>query len=495
MKERYIKIFKYADSHGGFLLLLYIPIVFFLFLSHTVPFTGYETDGVYYMINANNFFTDKFMPTTFGGGIGMPLAIYLFDNIVHDTFTSAKIVSAIACLLFLIASLRVITKLYSPTTGFWALILLLVNPTVLIYSTTPLSDMLAASLVMIALWVLLAEKKQRGFLIVGICLGFAWMVRPINIVFWPFILFALLNYDRDKSYAIKSLVFGGIGLFLGCLPQFIINIKYFGASFHTENWRNIAMMLYGETNNERIHSFSEILRNDWLRLCYMWIKRFIVQVPIKLFEVAYWPVLFAIPGYALTVRYPHKRRVLLIFWGIIAVLYMFLIAPVWRIENRYFLPILPIVVASGVAMWQKVVNDNKYGIVIGLILAVSISAGAAIKNTKEILNTQAPEFKQAGLFLRNEAGPNDVILASQPHIFFYAERPGILFEGLSFEEINDLKKTVRDRHVSWVVFDERRGSLKFHALNYLLEPNSSLGWRLAYSNNDAPRIVIWHVPN
>jgi hypothetical protein len=320
------------------------------------------------------------------------------------------------------------------------------------------------------------------------------MVRPINIVFWSFILFAFLDRDQDRSHGIKNLVLGGIGLFLGCLPQVIVNIKFFGAPFYTENWRNIVMMLYGGTNSERIHSFSEILRNDWLRLCYMWIKRFIVQIPIKLFEVAYWPVLFAIPGYALAVRYPHRQRALLALWGGTVVLYMFIIAPVWRIENRYFLPILPIVMASGVAMWQKVVNDNKYGIVIGLILAVSISAGAAIKNTKEIMNTQALEFKQAGLFLRDKAGSN-VVLASQPHIFFYAKKPGILFESLSPKEINDLKMTVRDRHIKWVVFDERRGALQFPALNYLLEPNSSLGWQLAYSKNEEPRIVIWHVSN
>jgi hypothetical protein len=477
-----------------FVLLFYILLMSILFLSRTVPFTGYETDGVFYMINANTLFTDKFTPTTYGGGIGMPLAIYLFDKVANDTFTAAKIVSAIAGFVYLVASLRVIATLFSPAIGFWAMILLFANPTVLIYSTTSLTDMLGAALPIAALWFLTDERRQWKLFAAGICLGFAWTVRSVNIVYWPFILVALSNYHEDKSFAIKSIISCGIGLFLGSFPQIIINIKYFGAPFYSENWRNIAVMLYGEVKSERIHSFSEILQNDWLRLCYMWIKRFIVQIPVKLFEVAYWPALLAIPGYALTLHIPHKRKTLLVVWGVAAVLYLFLIAPVWRIENRYFLPILPIVLASGVAMWKRIVNDNKYGILIGLIIAVLISAGASLANIREIAGTQALEFKQAGLFLQDKAGPNDVILSSQPHVFFFAKRQGILFESLSQEERENLRTTVSKRHINWVVFDERKGALQLPFLNYLLEANSSLGWKLAFDKDDSPRIVVWHVP-
>jgi len=88
-----------------------------------------------------------------------------------------------------------------------------------------------------------------------------------------------------------------------------------------------------------------------------------------------------------------------------------------------------------------------------------------------------------------------LILSSQPHIFFYAKRQGILFESLRPGEIGDLKKTVKDKHVTWVVFDERRGILQFPDLNYLIEPNSPLGWQLAFNKDDSPRILVWRVQN
>lgn len=490
------KIQKDSRHFPTLLLLLYAIAITILFQLRTVPFTGYETDGVYYMIGARTLLTPEFRPPSYGGGIGMPIAIRLFDSLVHDTFTAAKIVSAIAGLLYMLASLKVITELFAPATGLMGGLLLLVNPIVLIYSTTSLADMLGAAWPMVALWALLDEQRRWRVFLAGLCLGLAWTTRYINVVYWPLLFAVAFRSDRSRSHTIRMFVFGVAGLILGSLPQAITNFSFFGTPFYSDNWRNIAITLYGSTYANQIHSFQQIVQQDWIRLSFMWARRLAIQIPEELFHVAYWPAWLAVPGYGLTLR-NSKRRALLALWGGTIVLYLLLVAPIWRIELRYFLPILPLILASGVAMWRILVNDNKMGITIGLVVAVLISTGAAIGNVGELIASQAPEFKQAGLFLRNKAGSDDLVLASQPHVFFYAERPGVLFESLRQEELDLLGDSIDSRLITWVVFDERRGAQQFPALAWLLDPHSSrtvqLGWRLAFSTHEFPRILVWRV--
>ena len=489
--QRWSEIPKSGGKLYLVLLSAYFIVVLILLSYRTVPFTGYETDGVFYMIQADTLFTDKFVPPTYGGGIGMPVSIHFVKYCVDDTFLAAKIVSAVAGFLYLAASLGIMTRLCTPLTGFWGTLLLLVNPTVLIYSTTSLSDMLAASLVLNAVWVLLDARNAQRFFIAGIFLGLGWTARSVNVVFFPLIVVALLEKGQGKSDIFKKIIAGSAGILLGILPQMIVNSIYFGNPVHTDNWQNIAMMLYGPGFSERVHSFGEILRNDWLRLCIVWTKQFVVQTPIKLYETAYLPVLLVVPGFIISLRLSEKKP-LLALWGCCVMLYLFFVSSVWRIELRYFLPVLPLVMISGVVMWQKMLGESRYGFVIGIVLMACMSAFASIENIKELVNKQAPEFRQAGLFLKEQAGTEDLILASQPHIFFYARRPGILFENLNPGEIGDLGKTISDKNVKWIVFDERNGEIKFKALSNLFNPVSPFDWRLAFSNNNSPRIFIWH---
>lgn len=151
----------------GFVLILGWLIV----CVRSVPFTGYETDGVFYMITSRLFFTEQFRPPTFGGGIGMPFAIWAMNRIVPDTFLAAKVVSLLAGTLFLVASTQVATGFFSKPVGWITGILIAVNPLVLIYSTVSLSDMLAAAWLMLAVWLILSDRHRANLLLAGICLG------------------------------------------------------------------------------------------------------------------------------------------------------------------------------------------------------------------------------------------------------------------------------------------------------------------------------------
>jgi len=462
----------------------------------TVPFTGYETDGVYYMISSRLLFTEQFRPPTFGGGIGMPLLIRLVNAFVPNTFAAAKMVSMAAGLVFLVASIRVVGRLFGTGTGLVTGLLLLVNPFLLIYSTTSLSDMLAAAWLMLALWCLLKADRRMFLFLAALGLGFAWSTRSVYLVFWPLLIAPVFRQKHQDRRLIFSIALSAIaGLIIGSAYQAVVNWRFFGFPFYSDNWRNIAALVYGWDSMAQVHSARQMLMEKGPLLAFLWMKRFAIQIPEGLFHTTFWPFLFAAPGYFMTAR--STERPLYYLWGLTTAAYLFLLAPVWRIELRYFLPVLPLVVASGVAMWQIISGQRRYVMAFGVLFAIVISLGAAVENIQEMVASQAPEYREAGRFLSIHAQPGDIVLATQPHIFFYANLPGKMWGDLNSQTIDQIGPAVKSSGIDWVVFDSRRGGWQFPQFSELLNPTSQAasiyGWTPAHRIDNSQQLVIWRV--
>lgn len=483
------------------LLASYVIAVAVLISFRTAPFIGFETDGVYYMLAARALFTKAFVPPAFGGGVGMPMAIAAVNYVFSDTFRSAQIVSALAGLLYLVSAVQILTRLYSFTVGLATGLLLLVSRIFLLNSTTSLTDVLGACLPLAGLWLLLSHGKWPRWcvsLIAGVLFGAAYTVRSVNFVFLPLLIVGVIA-PRDGIRAnLKKLIPAAIGLVVGTMPQLYVNQIYFGNPFHSENWRNIAALVFDWSYVNKLSSFGEVVKQAGPRLFSLWMKRFVTDVPVGLFHVANLPLLFALPGIVLMIskaRDLQKRLVLT--WSICILVYLFLVAPVWRIELRYFLPVLPLVLAAGILMWRQLTEKHRALSVAGFGLAMLVSLAIAVQDGNQWLRGQSLEFKEAGLFLRDKAADGEIILASQPSVFLYAKRQGMLFETFSKADLNSLDTTVISNHVGWIVFDERRGAPDNPALAWLLDPNSpnaaKLGWRAVFER-ESPRIVVWR-PN
>ncbi len=481
-----------------FLALTFVLIVGWMVLFlRTVPFTGYETDGVYYMITSRLLFTDQFRPPTFGGGIGMPLLTRFVSIIVPDTFMAAKVVSLTAGLAFLIASTQVASRFWGAKIGLVTGLLLLTNPLVVIYSTTSLSDMLAAAWLMLGLWSLLdAERRWRLFL-GAVCLGFAWTTRSVYFVFWPLLMAPIFRRKHQEHQdMVLAALWALTGLFVGCVYQGWVNWRFFGSPFYSDNWRNIAALVYGWDGVTQVHSAKQMLIEQGGRLAFLWLKRFAIQIPEGLFHATFWPLLLALPGYFVARR--STEHLLYYLWGLVTVAYLFLLAPVWRIELRYFLPVLPLILASGVAMWQALSGGrHRYLATTGLLFALIISLGAAVENMQEMVALQAPEYRDAGQFLASHAQPGDVVLATQPHVFFYANLPGKMWGKLEIQPIDQIGQSVEAEGIDWVVFDSRRGGWQFPQFSELLDPASRMalmnGWTPAKRIERPQPIMIWSV--
>ncbi|MDD5584316.1 MAG: glycosyltransferase family 39 protein [Candidatus Omnitrophica bacterium] len=496
--------FDYRAFEGAavfLLLFFYIVAMAILFSIRNTPLIGYETDGVTFMMKSRALFTKYFSPPTLGAGVGSVFAMRFFDMIVHDTFAAGKLVSMIAGFFYLLASFKVMKKLYAPSTGLLTALLLLVNPTVVIYSTISGSDMLAAAFLMMALWALLDNQRNSRVFLAGLCLGLGFTVRCVYIIFIILILSVMGDFKNNKLRTIYKFVIGSIGFIVGSLPQLAANVLYYGSPIFTNSWRLVALTLHEGVYDSGFLSlsFAKVNQQGWLRLCYLWMKRFVVQVPTIIVYAVFWPAFLAVPGYILSFRRFKQNNRLLILSGVSMIIYLFFLSSVFfENEPRYLLPVFPLLLASSMTMLRILVNDRKRGIVIGFTVILLITVFATIEKTREyITGGQAMEFKKAGLFLNAKAGPHDIIVASQPHVFFYARRPGKLFESFSREELKNFEQDINTRGVQWVVFDERYGAGQFPSLTWLLDPESSRaaanGWHSVFDNKTKPRIVVWRV--
>src|SRR5215510_8924738 len=243
------------------LMMTHVILLGLLISLRTAPFIGSETDGVYYMISARSLFTRTFIPATFGGGVGMPLAIAAMNLIISDTFRSAQFVSALAGLIYLICAVKIFTRIVSPSVGVMTGALLLVSPIFLVNSTSALTDVLGACLPLAGTWLLLEDFKLPRSLVVlagGILFGAAYAVRSISVVFFPLALVATARGDVRRN--LKHLIMAAVGLLVGALPQLYVNQKYFGNPFYSDNWRNIAALVFDWDQVNKLSSFREVIQ-------------------------------------------------------------------------------------------------------------------------------------------------------------------------------------------------------------------------------------------
>jgi hypothetical protein len=398
----------------------------------------------------------------------------------------------VAGLLYLITAVRIFTRIISPGVGIMTGALLLVSPILLINSTSSLTDVSGACLPLVGTWLLLEDFKFPRWLValfVGVLFGAAYAVRSINVVFFPIALVATAGGTGRRN--LKPVIAAAAGLLIGTLPQLYVNQKYFGNPFHSDNWRNVAALVFDWDYVNRLSSFREVILLAGPKLFGVWIKRFVVDIPVALYHVAYLPLLFSVPGIFLMLqRAAAANRRLIITWSGCLVVYLFLVAGVWRIESRYFLPVLPLLLSAAIVMWQELTRRSKPIFVAGLVLAIGVSAAVAFRDGRVFLRLQSTEFKEAGLFLRDHAASDDVIVASQPSVFLYAQRRGALLESMP----GDIDAAFASRRIDWIVFDERRGYQDNPGLGWMLDPNSALaanrGWQPVFVR-ESPRIVVW----
>jgi hypothetical protein len=132
-------------------------------------------------------------------------------------FVSGLILAILGTLIF-----RQILRELSPETDpVWSMLYLL-YPTVVMFSRTLMSDLLAATAVMAATWLVL--RRGRTVWVSGLVLGFACLVRYSNAIFIPVLFVILVTRSRQRTRT-------AFVWLLGLVPGILCVLLYNGYAF------------------------------------------------------------------------------------------------------------------------------------------------------------------------------------------------------------------------------------------------------------------------
>ena len=126
-----------------------------------------------------------------------------------DTFGSPFVASFVQCLLALLTGyfLYKISRVYlSERWSLWIMIIFLLEPSVILYSLTFLSDILFTFLIVVSAYFLLKAKPSFWMLCsIGALLALSALVRPISLFLLPvYAIFYFLLYFPFQKLSIKS---------------------------------------------------------------------------------------------------------------------------------------------------------------------------------------------------------------------------------------------------------------------------------------------------
>lgn len=471
----------------------FVLVELVLFHSHSFPLTRGETDGIGYMARATGplFQVDPFH------GPGYSLAIKVFQSMGMAPFASAKFVSLIFGILLVLVTWLLLSSFSTPREAILGTILVAFSPITLVRSVTILSDMMAASLFLSTLALLLAPKQTRmwHFILAGAMAGLAYLTRHIYIVllavpviYWLFC--SLRRGERIKSL-MNPLVFY-VAFLVVALPWFIFMVKMRGNPFWNENYLNIAFKMHQNAgtwnvfpSSDQYRGLTDLIFSDPVLFFRSWMRT-VYDVP--------WLAMGLIPrvGFISSAgvffwlaRFDRKKGVLLlagITYGLAASL-------VW-VENRFLLPLIPLV-ASFVVSCVSVIPDRispssssdsdgrfirriplkAIVVTILVILLLFITLG----QIPVYFYDQPFEYKKAAHWLAPRVTDDASIMASKPHIAFFSRSRGISFRSYKLQNarIEQLPDILGEARPTYFIYDERYGGVEFPQFRILLDPRNN----------------------
>ncbi len=212
---------------------------------HPIELFGTESDG--YVRHAEQLLagewpTDPFRPLLYAlltAGVG---------SLTGDCFLAGKLVSAAAggALVFVVHRLG--RRVFDRGTGLLAAVLVAVHPEVIEHSVLAATDglfTLTFTLAVVAI-VRAAQRPGSGPAVrAGLCFALAWFTRYAATALLPVLVLAVLVGARPGTRW-RRLAVCAAAIVVALVPHMVISSLRFGAPFHDENWRTLAMRHFGD---------------------------------------------------------------------------------------------------------------------------------------------------------------------------------------------------------------------------------------------------------
>ena len=154
---------------------------------------------------------------------------------------------------------------------------------------------------------------------------------------------------------------------------------------------------------------------------------------------------------------------------LIFIAYTIFFFPIFWVESRYLLPILPVLIlfaAESTSFLDKFFNKKllTYGFII-LVIVLALSGFFVNKLLEGRFEKTSPpiEHKEAGLWLK-EYQSNSIIMSRKPYVPFYSNG---FYVNLPFAPLSDVLEFACNKKVDFIVADKRYSSLRPNLLEDL----------------------------
>jgi hypothetical protein len=345
-------------------------------------------------------------------------------------------------------------------------------------------------------WLFDREKEvKRKFLICSILLIFGFFISSS-----PYLVF-LHNQTGQWTLSEKG------GYNLKYIKDFNEDpLKYEEKmSGLTDNGTRIKGEFFLSNEMEKVDSFNYVIQHS-----NEIAKRYTINLSIvysRTINSVLPPLLIFLTGYGLFRRKWTKERFKKELYLIVIIIYPLLLYPVFGIENRYLLPILPIAIiwsANGINELQDWLNQTTTDLKIDrlrqgfifkniVFIVISLSLIPMIALIPFYFYSDQPvEHKTAGLWMKENEPLKPVIMeAKRPYVAFYAEGTHI---PMPYANYTEMMKYAKHHNVNYIIIDEIETTKVRPQLAFLLDetkaPEGEL--KLIYKdNNQRNKILIY----
>ncbi|MEK6904641.1 MAG: glycosyltransferase family 39 protein [Nanoarchaeota archaeon] len=480
-----------------------------------------EIDGVYYsrlgynLINGGGYIDVEGNVNTVFTPL-YPILIGIFDLVFGNLEFTARIISVIFGALLIFPVYMLARRLYNEKVALVSALITAVYPALAYISTITYSD----SLYLFLLYNLfyfgyraLEEKKRSLYAISGLLGGLLYLARPegafytfliaLLAVFWsrkdirsaarniilllvvfamvvsPFVLFAY-NQTGDLSLSSKGYVVYKFREFKPFTIEYERNI--FGLNEEKTDIKLNPYTVKGSLANEIMNN----LPNFFSRYFYGLFKEIYFVIPM-LFPL----VIFSIISFF---RKFDKKDLKKEYYLLALIAYPILFFPVFWVEVRYMLPILPVLVmwaSNGILNIDRLLNRKWISTFLLIVIVAFSLAGNVLANQlvdKRFEKQDPPlEHREAGKWLK-ENFDSPVIMERKPWASFYS---GGTFVNLPYGNFSDVKEYGCYKKAEFMIADERYVGKLRPGLSYLLEKEKSEPDIVYENERNKNRLIVY----
>jgi 4-amino-4-deoxy-L-arabinose transferase-like glycosyltransferase len=417
------------------LLILFVGLALRVYIVAASP--AVELDGIGYATMA-----DQFARGLFGPALNnvfppvYPLFVGLFHLVLPDVEVAGRLVSLVFGMLLIYVSFLFVKRLSgSRDKALWVAFLLALQPYLVRYSGTVLSESCATFLFTVTLFAFYVgwREERRGCIALsGLCLTLTYLTRPEYLVFYaPFILILLAGRRVRDSF-----------LFL--LPFLALGFLYMSYL-----WWQTGMWMVS-------------------RKVTLWpfvpLRAFFGNVPLVAYEffIAIFPPFFVCALFGIRrVEKPYRNLVLLL-----VAFHVVSLSFVSHATRRYsveFIPVSMIFVVEGVyavnaylaGFFRKAARHGLPSAAVIRAAMVALIVAAAVFQAFAPPRYERALHKKAGLFLLHYQ-PGSVVASRLPLVAFYENGTSVdLMSEMSEEkDLAHFKRVIAEKKVDYLIFDE-----------------------------------------